>query len=80
MQQLKCFIKWKSSNCIIKDLINFIPPMSHYSWTKESKTLWKRPAKQNVTKIKDVKEYYWLNIPTNQPIVIKKRRRRTDLA
>ena len=28
MQQLKCFIKWKSSKCIIKDLINFIPPMS----------------------------------------------------
>jgi len=38
-QQLKCFFKWKSSNCIIRDLIRFIPPMSHYSWTKESKSL-----------------------------------------
>ena len=38
-QQLKCFFKWKFSNCIIRDLIRFIPPMSHYLWTKESKSL-----------------------------------------
>jgi len=35
-QQLKYFLKWRSSNCIIRDLIKYIPPMFHYSWAKES--------------------------------------------
>ncbi|OUM68689.1 hypothetical protein PIROE2DRAFT_3532 [Piromyces sp. E2] len=36
-QQIK--IKWKNCNCIIRDLVRDILTMSHYSWTKESKTL-----------------------------------------
>ena len=51
VQQLKCFLKWKSSNCIIRDLIRFIPPMSHYSWTKESKSL-----KKKLKSLKNTKE------------------------
>ena len=58
-QQLKCFFKWKSSKCIIRDLIRFIPPMSHYSWTKESKSLKKKLKSQKNSK--EIKEYYWLN-------------------
>ncbi len=65
-QQLKCFFKWKSSNCIIRDLIRFIPPMSHYSWTKESKSLKKKL--KSLKNSKEIKEYYWLNSPTNTGI------------
>ncbi len=67
-QQIKCFKKWKSSNCIIKDLIKFIPPMSHYSWTKESKSLSKKLVKRNLKNVKEVKEDYWKNSPLNNGI------------
>jgi len=40
--QVKCFVKWRKSNCIIKDLIKFIPVLSHNSWTKESNILRKK--------------------------------------
>jgi len=59
---------WKSSNCIIKSLIKFIPPMSHYSWTKESKSLNKKLIKRNLKNVKEVKEDYWINSPTNNGI------------
>ncbi|OUM63106.1 hypothetical protein PIROE2DRAFT_10412, partial [Piromyces sp. E2] len=36
-QQIKCFIKWRNSNCNIRDHVRDIPTMSYYSWTKESK-------------------------------------------
>ena len=39
--QIKSFAKWSKSNCIIKDLIKFIPKMPYYFWTKESRTLYK---------------------------------------
>ena len=67
-QQLKCFKKWKSSNCIIKNLIKFIPTMSRYSWTKESRSLNRRLVKRNIMNIKEVKEDYWKNSPTNKGI------------
>ncbi|OUM62685.1 hypothetical protein PIROE2DRAFT_10944 [Piromyces sp. E2] len=42
-QQIKCFIKWRNSNCIIGDLVRDIPTMSSHSlyssWIKESKSL-----------------------------------------
>jgi len=28
--QVKCFCKWENSNCLIKKLVKFIPPMSYY--------------------------------------------------
>jgi len=35
--------------------------MSHYSWTKESKSLNKKLIKRNFKKVKEVKEDYWIN-------------------
>jgi len=67
-QLVKCFKKWKSSNCIIKSLIKFIPPMFHYSWTKESKSLNKKLVKRTLKNVKEVKEDYWINSPTNNGI------------
>ena len=43
--QIKSFAKWSKSNCIIKDLIKSIPKMHYYSWTKESRTLYKKIKK-----------------------------------
>ena len=43
--QIKSFAKWSKSNCIIKDLIKSIPKLSYYSWTKESRTLYKKNQK-----------------------------------
>ncbi|OUM61913.1 hypothetical protein PIROE2DRAFT_11925 [Piromyces sp. E2] len=40
-QQIKCFIKRRNSNGIIRDLVRDIPTMSHYSWIKESKSFQK---------------------------------------
>jgi len=65
VQQSKCFIKWRKSNCIIKDLIRDIPKLSHYSWTKESRSLHKKPKKKNIKNTDEIKEEYWLNSPLN---------------
>ena len=43
--QIKYFAKWSKLNCIIKDLIKSIPKMPYYSWTKESRTLYKKNQK-----------------------------------
>jgi len=56
ISQLRCFRKWKNSSCIINHLINNIPTMSHYSWTKESRTLDK---KLNGKKTSEIKKFYW---------------------
>ena len=64
-QQIKCFIKWRKSNCIIKDLIRNIPKLSHYSWTKESRSLHKKLKKKNIKNTDEIKEEYWLNSPLN---------------
>ena len=71
-QQIKCFSKWKSSNCIIRNLVNSIPPMSHYSWTKETRTLRRKLKKNNLKSTKEVKEYYWKNSSTNKGIKAQK--------
>ena len=65
-QQIKCFIKWRSSNCIIRDLVRNIPTMSHYSWAKESRILRNKLLKRNLNNTKEVKEYYWLNSSLNK--------------
>ena len=56
ISQLRCFRKWKSSSCIINHLTNNIPTMSHYSWSKESRTLDK---KLNDKKTSEIKKFYW---------------------
>jgi hypothetical protein len=43
--QVESLAKWSKSNCIIKDLIKYILIMSYYSWTKESRTLYKKIKK-----------------------------------
>ena len=57
-QQIKCFIKWRKSNCIIKDLIRNIPKLLHYSWTKESRRLHKKLKKKNNKNTDEIKEEY----------------------
>ena len=54
ISQLHCFRKWKNSSCIINHLTNIIPTMSHYSWTKESKTLDKKLNSKKTSEIKKV--------------------------
>ena len=56
ISQLRCFRKWKNSSCIINHLTNNIPTMSHYSLTKESRTLDK---KLNGKKTSEIKKFYW---------------------
>jgi len=56
ISQLRCFKKWKNSSCIINHFTNDIPTMSHYSWTKESRTLDK---KLNDKKTSEIKTFYW---------------------
>jgi len=62
-QQTKCFIKWKKSNCIIKDFICNIPKLSHYLWTKESRSFHMKLKKKNIKNTDEIKEEYWLNSP-----------------
>ncbi|ORX48702.1 hypothetical protein BCR36DRAFT_292895 [Piromyces finnis] len=64
-QQVKCFVKWRKSNCIIKDLVRSIPPMSHYSWAKESCSLHKKLMKINIKNVKAVKNFYWKDFKGN---------------
>jgi len=66
--QVKSFAKWSKSNCIIKDLIKYIPKMPYYPWTKESRTLYKKVRKYNCVKYEDIKEYYWNSISKFQGI------------
>jgi len=56
ISQLRYFRKWKNSSCIINHLTNNIPTMSHYSWTRESRTLDK---KLNGKKTSEIKKFYW---------------------
>ena len=56
LSQLHCFRKWKNLSCIINHLTNNIPTMSHYSWTKKSRTLDK---KLNGKKSREIKKFYW---------------------
>jgi len=56
ISQLGCFRKWKNSSCIINCFTNNVPTMSHYSWTKESRTLDK---KLNGKKTSEIKNFYW---------------------
>jgi len=59
---IKCFCKWRNFKCIIKDLINYIPSMPRYSWSKifiGALKKKKKLRKKNITKFKDVIESYW---------------------
>jgi len=60
--------KWSKSNCIIKDLIKSIPKMPNYSWTKESRTLYKKIKKYKCEKYDDILERYWKSVSRFQGI------------
>jgi len=53
--QLCCFRKWKKSSYIINHFTNNIPTISHYSWTKESRT---SDKKLNGKKTSVIKKFY----------------------
>lgn len=59
---VKCFVKWRKSNCIIKDLIKSIPKLSYHSWTKESRILRNKLVDNNCMNANDIKEFFWNNI------------------
>ena len=67
--QIKCFRKWRNSKCIIKDLINHIPSISRYSWSKKTLVLYKKIKKNNITKFKDFIELYWSDVGKFQGII-----------
>ena len=66
--QIKFFCKWRNSKSIIKDLINHIPSMPRYSWSKKSLVLYKKIKKKNITKFKDAIESYWFDVGNFQGI------------
>ncbi|OUM56917.1 hypothetical protein PIROE2DRAFT_18265 [Piromyces sp. E2] len=51
-QQIKCFIKWRNSNCIIRDLVRDIPTI-----------LYKKLKKNNIKKTNEINEHYWIISP-----------------
>ena len=57
LAQVRCFNKWKNSNCFISTLVNNIPKHRRYFWSKESRTLSNKLAKYQSEKA--IKEYYW---------------------
>jgi len=58
LSQVKCFEKWKDSNCIISYLVNNIPKSRKYTWTKESRTL-KRKLEKIGRNDNVIKNFYW---------------------
>jgi len=58
LSQVKCFDKWKDSNCIISYLVNNIPKSRKYTWTKESRTL-KRKLEKRGNNDNKIKDFYW---------------------
>jgi len=58
LSQVKCFDKWKDSNCIISYLVNNIPKSRKYTWTKESRTL-KRKLEKRGNNNNKIKDFYW---------------------
>jgi len=56
---IRCFNKWKSSSCIIAHLVNNIPTLSHYSWTKKARRLKEHTHRDRSAK--EIKNFYWEN-------------------
>ena len=58
LSQVKCFDKWKDSNCTISYLVNNIPKSRKYMWMKESRTL-KRKLEKRGNNDNKIKDFYW---------------------
>ncbi|ORX54320.1 hypothetical protein BCR36DRAFT_441226, partial [Piromyces finnis] len=63
LAQVRCFNKWKNSNCIISYLVNYIPKFRKYTWCKSSRTLDKKLKKHG--DVKAVKNFYWKDLKGN---------------
>jgi len=59
LSQVKCFNKWKDSNCIISYLVNNITKSRKYTWTKESRTLKRKLKKRDSNNNNKIKDFYW---------------------
>ena len=57
--QIRCFNKWSNSSCIIAHLVNNIPTLSHYSWSKKSRRLSEVTHKDKTPE--EIKKLYWEN-------------------
>ena len=58
LAQVKRFNKWSNSNCIISYLVNNIPKLRKYTWTKESRTLKGKLSKRG-NDVQEIKNFYW---------------------
>ena len=58
LSQVKCFDKWKDSNCIISYLVNNIPKYRKYTWAKENRIL-KRKLEKRGNNDNRIKDFYW---------------------
>ena len=70
LAQIRCFEKWKSSNCIISSLVNNIPKHRKYFWSKESRYLSRKLAKFETRN--KILEYYWKRDFLKESIKAKK--------
>jgi len=57
LSQVKCFNKWKSSNCIISSLVNNVPKFRKHTWTKQSKIL--NGKLQKIGDTNAIINFYW---------------------
>jgi len=57
ISQVKCFNKWKSSNCIILSLVNNVPKIRKHTWTKQIKIL--NGKLQKVGDTNAIIKFYW---------------------
>ena len=58
--QVRCYNKWKNSQCIIGKLVNDIPKMNYfYSWAKESKSLDGKFVNRKLNNLKEILNFYW---------------------
>ncbi|ORX77186.1 hypothetical protein BCR32DRAFT_283439 [Anaeromyces robustus] len=58
LAQVRCFNKWKDSNCIISKLVNNVSTTRKWTWDKESKIL--NDKLNNISSSsKEIMEFYW---------------------
>lgn len=66
--QVKNFIKWNKSNCIIEDLIKIYFQNALLFLIKEFRTLYRKVKKYNCVKYDDIKVYFWNSFSKFQSI------------
>jgi len=64
-----CFKKWKESSCIFFHIVNNIPTISHYLWTKKARKLTIRKHKNKISG--KIRKFYWENVHFSSTLAIK---------